>query len=86
VASSIRKVLIVGGLGLQFNAAHHTACRAKSSFAPRLDFRLNAGMPNPVIVARYVERLAKLAGQAGLRGLLCSPLEIAGPRFGPGEP
>jgi hypothetical protein len=86
VARSIRKVPIVGALGLQFNAPHHTACRAKSSFAPRLDFRFNAGMQNSIIVVRPVERLAKLAVQAGLRGLVCSPLETAGLRFGPDEP
>ena len=31
-------------------------------------------------VGKHVERLAKLAAQAGLRGLVCSPLELAGLR------
>src|SRR6185436_16411009 len=29
-------------------------------------------------VGRHVERLAQLAARAGLRGLVCSPLEVAG--------
>jgi orotidine-5'-phosphate decarboxylase len=34
----------------------------------------------PTDVGRQVERLARLAVQSGLRGLVCSPLEIAGLR------
>ncbi len=34
----------------------------------------------PGNVGKQVERLARLAAQAGLRGLVCSPLEIAGLR------
>lgn len=36
------------------------------------------GLPDNV--GKQVERLARLAAQAGLRGLVCSPLEIAGLR------
>src|ERR1041385_8360181 len=39
-----------------------------------------AGVGVTASVGRQVERLAQLAAQAGLRGLVCSPLEVAGLR------
>ena len=41
-----------------------------------------AGVGVTVSVGRQVERLAQLAANAGLRGLVCSPLEVPGLRQG----
>jgi orotidine-5'-phosphate decarboxylase len=42
-----------------------------------MDSNAIAEVGYPANVARQVERLAKLAAAAGLRGLVCSPLEVA---------
>jgi orotidine-5'-phosphate decarboxylase len=39
-----------------------------------------AGIGITAVVGQQVERLAQLAARAGLRGLVCSPLEVAGLR------
>jgi orotidine-5'-phosphate decarboxylase len=45
-----------------------------------LDSNALAQLGSEPNVGRHVERLANLAGQAGLRGLVCSAMEVAGLR------
>ncbi|MCL4176774.1 MAG: orotidine-5'-phosphate decarboxylase [Verrucomicrobia bacterium] len=67
------------------NAARETAAQLKTepplvlgvTVLTSLDSDALAGIGMTANVARQVERLALLCVQAGLRGLVCSPLEVA---------
>ncbi len=89
----VQMLTIHAGGGLEMMRAAEESAQATASQSGRnaplvlgvtvltsMDGAALAGVGCDANVGRQVERLAELAVQAGLRGLVCSPLEIAGLR------